>query len=245
MTPPEPTLSLVVACYNEGPRLADNVATIRRTLDATCWDYELIFIDDASADETPQTLRRIVDGDPRAALHLHDRNVGRGGTVAEGLRLARGTVAGFIDVDLEVHARYIPSMVLAILEDGYDVATAHRIYKFRLTPGAVVRWVLSAGYRRLARLALGSPFKDTETGYKFFRREVLLPVLDRCEDRHWFWDTEVMLEACRAGLRVTEIPALFRRQREGSSLRVFGDTWYYVGALRRYRRRAPAGERRG
>jgi len=237
MNRPEPTLSLVLACYNEAPHLAANVATIRRTLEATCWPYELIFIDDASVDRTPELLREITTGDDRMRLRLHERNVGRGGTVAEGLRLARGTVAGFIDLDLEVHCRYIPSMVQAILDDGCDVATAQRIYKFRMTPGALLRWVLSAGYRRLARLALHSPFEDTETGYKFFRRERVLPVLERCEDRHWFWDTEVMLESRRAGLKIVEIPALFQRQGRGSSLRVGSDTLYYLRAVRRYRRR--------
>jgi glycosyltransferase involved in cell wall biosynthesis len=249
MSLPAPNLSLILACYNEEPHLADNVREIRRTLGACRWESELIFIDDASSDRTPAIISEVANGDERATVRFHEANVGRGGTVAEGMRIARGQVVGFIDVDLEVHCRYIPAMVQAILEDGYDVATAHRVYKFRPTPSAFVRWVLSSGYRKLVQIALISPFEDTETGFKFFRRERLLPVLDRCRDKHWFWDTEVMLESQRAGLKVIEIPALFQRQSSSSSsLRVFADTVYYLRALRRYRvrlKRPPGKDRDG
>jgi hypothetical protein len=90
----------------------------------------------------------------------------------------------------------------------------------------------------VAKALLGSPFEDTETGFKFFRREAILPVLDSCGDEGWFWDTEVMLEANRAGLKVVEIPALFQRQSaKTSSLRVFSDTVGYMKAIATYRRR--------
>jgi glycosyltransferase involved in cell wall biosynthesis len=231
-------LSLIIACYNEEAHLERNVALIRETLAVTPWRAELIFIDDGSSDRTRELIDRLVDGHQHWRRVLHERNIGRGGTVAEGLRMARGSVAGFIDIDLEVHCRYIPAMVQAILGEGYDVATGHRIYKVDFTPSGLVRAILSVGYRKVAQLLLGSPFQDTETGYKFFRREALLPLLDLCEDRHWFWDTEIMLECSRAGLKIIEIPTLFQRQSaKGSSLRVFPDTAAYIRAIRRYRKR--------
>jgi glycosyltransferase involved in cell wall biosynthesis len=235
-------LSLIIACYNEENHLERNVGQIRRTLDLAPYTSELIFIDDHSSDRTRELISGLVASEPDWRSLFHERNVGRGGTVAEGIRMARGRVAGFIDIDLEVHCRYIPTMVQAILQDGFDVATGHRIYKVDFTPTGLVRALLSVGYRRVARLLLGSPFEDTETGYKFFRREAILPVLDRCLDRHWFWDTEIMLESHRAGLRIIEIPTLFQRQSaEGSSLRVFSDTAAYIRAMRKYRKRRANG----
>ena len=239
-------LSLILAVYNEEPHLEESVREIRRTLALCPWTTELIFIDDASSDRSPEIVRRLADGDPAARTFFHEENAGRGATVAEGIRIAAGEVVGFIDVDLEVHCRYSPSMVQAIVEDGYDVATAHRIYKFKFTPPAIVRWLLSTGYRKFARVALGSPFEDTETGFKFFRRERFLPVLERCRDPRWFWDTELMLEARRAGLRVVEIPALFQRKpARHSSLRVVPDTLAYLRAVRAYRARRRREERDG
>jgi glycosyltransferase involved in cell wall biosynthesis len=244
MDRPPIDLSLIIACLNEEHHLQRNVDQIRQTLEICPWRAELIFIDDGSSDGTREIISGLVDGEPEWRYTFHESNVGRGGTVAEGIRGARGEVAGFIDIDLELHCRYIPAMVQAILRDGYDVATAHRIYKIDFTPAGIIRAALSVGYRMVARTVLASPFEDTETGFKFFRREAILPVLDRCHDRGWFWDTEVMLEANRAALKVIEIPALFQRQSaRSSSLRIFSDTIGYMKAIAAYRRRHGQGAR--
>jgi glycosyltransferase involved in cell wall biosynthesis len=238
MERPPVVLSLIIACLNEERHLRNNVEQIRETLELCPWSSELIFIDDGSSDGTREIISALVEGEPEWRQTFHDSNVGRGGTVAEGIRMARGEVAGFIDIDLELHCRYIPAMVQAVLKNGYDVATARRIYKLDFTPAGIVRAVLSVGYRMAAKTILGSPFEDTETGFKFFRRRAILPVLERCRDEGWFWDTEIMLEAEREGLKVIEIPALFQRQSaKTSSLRVFSDTIGYMKAIAAYRRR--------
>ena len=138
-------------------------------------------MDDVSRDRTREIIRSITEANPGLDLRviLHDVNRGRGATVTDGFRAARGDIVGYLDVDLEVHARYIPSLVRAI-EKGADVATVRRIYAFQL--GSLDRYVMSRGYSFLVRQLLGVAIHDTETGYKFFRRERLLPVLDEIED---------------------------------------------------------------
>lgn len=151
----------------------------------------------------------------------------------DGIEAAAGRYVGFIDIDLEVHARYVPSCVAA-LEEGYDVATALRVYKFYWR--SMDRYVMSKGYRWLMRRLLDVPLQDTETGFKFFRRDAILPILERTRDVGWFWDTEVMVRAHHAGLRIIEIPALFvRRFDKQSSLHPVADTIEYVGKLWRFR----------
>src|SRR6266567_23592 len=65
------------------------------------------------------------------------------------------------DVSLEVHPRYIPSLVRAI-EKGADVAVVRRIYAFQLR--SLDRYFMSRGYSYLVRKLLGTPLHDTETG---------------------------------------------------------------------------------
>jgi len=227
--------SLVVACYNETSHLEASVAETFRVLDALRWTSEVIFVDDRSRDRTRAVIARIVEANPGRALRviLHEHNVGRGGTVTDGLRAARGRLAGFIDIDLEVHARYILPCLLA-LEAGADVATAHRIYRFQWR--SLDRYILSRGYFWLMRRMIDVPVGDTETGFKLFRRERILPVLDQCEDRGWFWDTEVMVRAHHAGLRIEEVPALFlRRFDKQSTVQPVRDTLDYLRKLWRFR----------
>jgi glycosyltransferase involved in cell wall biosynthesis len=236
-----PYLSLVLACYNEAPHLEASFAEIRSTLEQMKWPYEVIFVDDASRDRTRDVIAALVAAHPSLDLRviLHQGNRGRGATVTDGFRAARGKLTGYLDVDLEVHSRYVPSLVRAI-EGGADIATVRRIYAFQVR--SLDRYFMSRGYSFLVRRLLGLPFHDTETGYKFFRRETVLPLLDEIQDGGWFWDTEFMARAHRRGLRVVEIPGAYvRRADKSSTVRGLRDSVRYFVQLVRFRARLRAG----
>jgi glycosyltransferase involved in cell wall biosynthesis len=231
-----PHLSLVLACYNEAEHLEASFAEIRDTLEQARFPFEILFVDDASRDRTREILSAITAAHPRLELRtiLHQTNRGRGATVTDGFRAARGAVTGYIDVDLEVHCRYIPSLVRAI-DNGADVATLRRIYAFQL--GSLDRYLMSRGYSFLVRRLLDVDLADTETGYKFFRRETLLPLLGEIRDEGWFWDTEFMVRAARRGLKLVEIPGAYvRRQDKTSTVRGVRDSLRYFAKLVRFRR---------
>ena len=233
---PAPWLSVVVACYNEEEVLEESFRELLGVLQDFNRPFEIVFVDDVSRDRTRQILQEIVAGHPEVPLKLilHDVNRGRGATVTDGFRAARGEIVGYLDIDLEVHARYIPSLVRAI-EKGADVATVRRIYAFQLR--SLDRYFMSRGYSYLVRKLLATPLEDTETGYKFFRREPLLPVLDEIRDPGWFWDTEFMIRAARRGLRIEEVPGAYvRRYDKTSTVSGLRDSLRYFGKLLAFRR---------
>jgi dolichyl-phosphate beta-glucosyltransferase len=233
---PSPKVSLVLACYNEEATLVANFSEIRDTLDSLGEPYEVIFVDDVSQDRTRELIHSIVQrhSDLEFQVLLHEFNRGRGATVTDGFRAARGEITGYLDADLEVHSRYIPSLVRAI-EKGADVATVRRIYAFQAR--SFDRYLMSRGYSFLVRRMLGVSIRDTETGYKFFRRETLLPVLAEIRDPGWFWDTEFMVRAFRRGLRIEEIPgAYIRRFDKASTVRGLRDSLRYFAKLLSFRR---------
>ena len=230
-----PHLSLVLACYNEAQHLEASFAEIRDSLEQARFPFEILFVDDVSRDDTRAIIARIVAAHPQLALRtiLHERNRGRGATVTDGFRAARGAITGYIDVDLEVHSRYIPSLVHAI-ERGADVATLRRIYAFQVR--SLDRYAMSRGYSFLVRRLLGVDLADTETGYKFFGREKVLPLLDEIRDPGWFWDTEFMVRAARRGLKLVEIPgAYIRRGDKTSTVKGLSDSLRYFRQLLRFR----------
>jgi glycosyltransferase involved in cell wall biosynthesis len=232
---PAPLLSLVLACYNEAEVLESSWREILGTLQDFGRPFEVIFVDDVSQDRTREILASIVAAHPELALQviLHEQNRGRGATVTDGFRAARGEITGYLDVDLEVHSRYIPSLVRAI-QEGADVAVVRRIYAFQVR--SVDRYFLSRGYSYLVRALLDVKLQDTETGYKFFRREALLPVLDEISDQGWFWDTEFMVRAARRGLKIAEIPGAYvRRMDKTSTVRGMRDSVVYFRQLLRFR----------
>lgn len=230
-------LSIVVACYNDGAHLEESLREIEKVLEQTRYSYEFIIIDDASPDGSAEAVKRAVFKRQNARCILHAQNVGRGGTVAEGFRMADGRLAGFLDIDLEVHCRYLPSMLLA-LEDGCDAAVAQRHYEIHWSLDTFFRYVLSVGYQRMVHIMLGLPFQDTEAGYKFFHRNRILPLLDEVQSQGWFWDTEIMAQCYYHELEVREIPALFiRRWDKPSTVKPIRDSWRYLVELFRFRSR--------
>ena len=231
----QPYLSLVIACYNEEEILLESFAEIRETLLELKRPFEVIFVDDVSRDRTRELLGRIAaeNRDLDLRVILHDANKGRGATVSDGFRAARGEIAGYLDVDLEVHCRYIPSLVQAI-EKGADVATVRRIYAFQVRN--LDRYFMSRGYSWLVRELLKTKLHDTETGFKFFRRQKLLPVLEATRDPSWFWDTEFMIRAEKHGCLIREVPGAYvRRSDKTSTVNGLRDSLHYLAKLWRFR----------
>ena len=128
--------------------------------------------------------------------------------------------------------------MLAAIDAGADGATAYRSYAPGWGPTLLLRKVVSHSYRWLFHTLFDLPFRDTETGFKFFVRERIMDVVQRTEDPGWFWDSEVMILAHNAGLRIAEVDTTFeRRTDKASTVRLIRDSLAYLRSIRAFRRR--------
>ena len=169
-------------------------------LEATRCEYEIVFVDDGSVDGTGSCSQELCATTPRCRSIFHERNRGRGGAFKTGFAATSGRITGFLDIDLEVPAHYVPPLVNLIEHHGVDVATGRRHYLLRQTL-ALHRVMLSWVYRRMLKAVVGWDIRDSETGCKFFRRETAAGVVMQSEEDGWFWDTEVMARAVLADLQ--------------------------------------------
>jgi len=230
-------VSLILACYNESEIFEDSVEKIINVLEKSNYSWEIIFVDDKSKDNTKELIHKAITNCPGKNLsaYYHDENQGRGKTVVDGFLKAQGRLIGFIDIDLEVGEWYITKFLEA-LDDGADVANAFRIYDLNLR--ALPRWVASKGYVFLRKLFVNLPYNDTEAGYKFFKREIILPLLPKIQFAGWFFDTEIMALCHKHDLEVAEIPVAFiRRYDKTSTVRLIPDTLKYLKDLIIFSRR--------
>jgi dolichyl-phosphate beta-glucosyltransferase len=182
-------------------------------------------------------IDRLIAAFPNKRMHklFHEKNTGRGKAVCDGFRMAEGKVVGYVDIDLEVGENYIPVYTMKVLQ-GADVVLAKRIYRFY--PRALIRYVTTIGYRVLVRWMLRLPYSDTECGYKFFSKQALGRLLPVATEPGWFWDTEVMAESHRLGLRVEEVPSLYLHDWDKrSTVQPLKDSWDYFWKLLEYKRR--------
>ena len=231
--------SLVIACYFEEPHLFQNVLALKDYLATTTLKWEMIFVEDGSRDRTADEVRRCVtyltEHGWNATAHFHTQNQGRGASVQEGFLAARGDVVGYIDIDLEHPMDAILPMFLAIKSGVSDGVVANRIWeKRRINP---VRTVASLVYRILTHSLLDLKVQDSEAGLKLFRRDKLLPVLQNCSDKAWFWDTEICDQCDKHGLILKDHPIVFvKNPKKVSTVRVFRDSIIYFLRLVAYSR---------
>ncbi len=221
-------ISIVIPCYNEEQsQLHEQIKRISGVLEKTRYSYEIILINDGSEDNTLNIIKNICQNNKKYKLYSNDKNIGRGGAVSKGFRKSKGDIVGFIDIDLSTDPLYILSLVNK-LENGYDVAVAHRTYKLKFKLFVLNRWIISEAYKFLLKLFLGKDFGDTETGCKFFRREKIIPLLDKIKNQEWFWDTEIMVRANLQGLRIVEIPTVFIRKNAYTRVKIIRDSWLHL-----------------
>ncbi|MCX6776574.1 MAG: glycosyltransferase [Candidatus Micrarchaeota archaeon] len=199
------SLSIIVPIHNEAAVLASSIPKI---IDATAKItpfYEIIIAEDGSRDRSYEIAKKLAKTNPAVRV-LHSRHrLGRGEALDRAIRIAKGKIAVYMDVDLSSDLRYLKPLVERI-EDGASISTGSRLMKDSRTSRPVKRDVASRGFNTLVRLLLGSKLYDHQCGFKAFRKKDVLPLLKKVKDKYWFWDTEVLVRAQREGMRVDEIP---------------------------------------
>jgi len=208
-------LCVVLPSYNVANILEKSVNRVRKVLNKARLDYEIILAEDGSSDNTYEVAKKVAKKYKNVKLIHHEGRLGRGRAVSNAFKKTKATVVGFIDTDLEVPPKYIPKLFEEIVDNGFDVATGCRTYKFEWRNAH--RILMSRTYSLLVRILLNVNLKDTETGYKFFNRKSILPILDEIKAVHWFWDTEVMVRPYYRGLKIKEVPVVYTKQWESKT----------------------------
>jgi uncharacterized membrane protein YbhN (UPF0104 family) len=201
-------VSVVLPAYNEEATLRDTVEiTLDRLADfLPAETFEVIVAEDGCADRTPEIADELA-AESGAVRHIHsDERLGRGGALEFAFREAGGSTLVYFDTDLATDMTHLEELVESVRTRGYDVSTGSRWMPGNRADRPAKRGIPSLGFNRLVRLFLRSEVKDHQCGFKAFDREALLALLDDVEDDHWFWDTEVLVRAQRAGYRVYEFP---------------------------------------
>jgi glycosyltransferase involved in cell wall biosynthesis len=119
------TLSIVIPAYNEEKNIAHLVHELDRILSLTDYDYEYLFVNDGSKDETMNTLKTVAWSNPRVYYVELSRNFGKDYALKAGIDMAKGDAVITMDADLQHPPQLLPLM-LKYWEDGYDVVYTYR-----------------------------------------------------------------------------------------------------------------------
>lgn len=195
----EPVLSVIVPAYREGPKIYDNLKRLLAVLDGMDEPYELLVVSDGNTDGTVAEARR-VESD-RVAVLEYALNMGKGFALGYGTRHTRGSLVAFIDADMELDPRAIPTFVSMMRRSGADIVVGSKRHPLSIVKYPVYRRVQSWIYQVLIRLLFNLDVRDTQTGVKLFRRQVLVDALPRLAVKRFAFDLELLVVARHLGYR--------------------------------------------
>ncbi|MEN6442463.1 MAG: dolichyl-phosphate beta-glucosyltransferase [Methanoregula sp.] len=214
----EPEVTAIIPVFNDRQALERAIPVSIDTLSAITGSFELIVAEDGSTDGSAFFVKDYEKRDPRVRLLHSDDRLGRGRALNRAFHEARGSIVCYYDVDLATDMQHLSTLILAI-RNGADISTGSRLLPDSDIVRTEGREIASRTYNFLVRLFLGSRLYDHQCGFKGFNKERILAVLPLIHSNHWFWDTELLVRAQRAGYTVTEFPVRWRAGK-GTTVRV-------------------------
>ena len=199
-------LSVIMPSYKIGPSLAANLAVVEKAVTPLGLDYELVPVDDGSADGTAETLREWTNGNSRHNPVILERNGGKGNALKAGFAASHGDLILLLDGDLDIAPRRLPDFLETMERENADIVIGSKRH-----PKSSVRYpwhrrLASVVYFTLVRMFIGMPITDTQTGMKLFKRTVLGEALDRMLVKTYAFDLELLAIAYGRGAKIAEAP---------------------------------------
>jgi putative flippase GtrA len=202
----QPMLDMVVPVYNEQSDVEECVRRLHAHLEATFpYSYRITIADNASTDDTPQIAASLAAELDHVSL-IRMPAKGRGRALRAAWSASDATVLAYMDVDLSTDLAALLPLVAPLISGHSDLAIGTRLSRGSRVVRGVKRELISRCYNLILRGTLRARFSDAQCGFKAIRRDVAARLLPLVEDSGWFFDTELLVLAERAGLRIHEVP---------------------------------------
>jgi glycosyltransferase involved in cell wall biosynthesis len=198
-------LEVVIPVYNEEGQLAASVERVLEHLRTMPWSFRVTVADNASTDQTAIIARRLSHAHPEVSV-VHLAEKGRGRALKRVWSASESDVLVYMDVDLSTDLAALLPLVAPLVSGHSDLAIGSRLARHSRVERGAKRELISRSYNLLLRQALRARFSDAQCGFKAIRRDAARELLPLVQDNAWFFDTELLVVAERAGLRIHEVP---------------------------------------
>ena len=204
--PRQATVEIVIPVYNEATSLPTSIPHLVESLSTLVpFTTTVTIADNASIDNT-----WIVAGELERQLpsvrRVHLDQKGRGRMLKKVWLESQCDVVAYIDVDLSTDLHALLPLLAPLVSDHSDIAIGSRLARSANVVRGSKREFISRTYNHMLRLMMSAHFSDAQCGFKAMRTDVARAILPHVEDPNWFFDTEVLLLAEKAGYRIHEVP---------------------------------------
>jgi len=224
-----PMLSIIIPAYNEEGRIGSSLDCILAFTSEQPYSSEVIVVDDGSRDLTKEVVLSRVERFTAAAVALrivtNVTNRGKGYSVRRGVIEANGEIILFTDADLSSPITEAPKLIRPVAQCEADLVFGSRALDRKLIAvrQPLLRDFGGRIFNVLMRLITGLPFKDTQCGFKAFRRDLALPAVKLQRVEGFGFDPELLYIARELGLKLMEVPVVWSHS-EGSRVSFLRDS---------------------
>jgi len=219
----ESFLSVVIPAYNEAARIGDTVSGVVSYLADRWKRWELLVVDDGSEDATAEVVRRLFPEEKRIRVIVNSANTGKGYAVRTGMLAAAGELILFSDADLSAPIEELEKLFLS-LGEGCDISIGSRALRRELimVRQSAARELAGLAFNVALRYITGLTFRDTQCGFKLFRREAARRVFSAQQIWTFGFDAEILYLAKKYRFQTVEVPVRWAHS-EGSKVHVLRD----------------------
>jgi len=213
------TVDVIIPVYNEEEQLAQSVMALRQYLKENLSSKWTIVIADNGSNDTTLSIAQALSLEYPDVRYVHIPEKGRGRALRQTIVSSQADVISYMDVDLSTHLSAFPSLVKAI-EDGYDISIGSRLMSGAKTKRCFKRQLTSRVYNTMVKAMFFTPFCDAQCGFKAISHSAAQDLVPLVRNNMWFFDTELLILACRKGYKIKEIPVTWVED-PGSTVKVF------------------------
>jgi dolichyl-phosphate beta-glucosyltransferase len=210
-----PSLSIVIPAYNEQNRIAVTLEKIIQYLQECDFSSEVVVVDDGSSDKTKEIIESFYEKPIPLKLIHFSSNHGKGWAIKAGVQASKGRYILFTDADLSTPITEVRKL-LDYLEKDYDIAIGSRALQQSILLVRQSWWRQGMGkiFNRLIRLFVLKGIKDTQCGFKCFKKDVAKKLFSLSLLSGFAFDVEILFLASRMNYKIAEVPVTWRNDPE-------------------------------
>jgi glycosyltransferase involved in cell wall biosynthesis len=187
-------------------------------------DAEVIVVNDGSTDQTFTIIEHFIR---RIKIIPVVPNRGKGFAIKTGMMAASGDLILFMDADLATPLLEIPKIMKKIEDEDADVIIGSRKMVLHNVKRTFFRSIASKVFEIISHLLIPLPYKDTQCGFKIFKKEVAKEIFSRAKISRWAFDLEILFLAKKMDFKVVESPVSWQDM-AGSKVRMFKDAFLMI-----------------
>lgn len=200
--------------FNEAEAIKKNVLETINTFKGFGKDFEIIVIDDGSTDNTWQEIKELAEKFKEVKITRNMQNYGKGRALKKGFRFTTGDYVVFLDSDIDLHPAQIETFFDIMKLDNVDIVIGSKRHPNSILNYPLERRIISNVYFFFIKIMFGLPIKDTQTGLKLFKYEVLKRIFPKIVVKAFAFDLEILANAHRLGYKIAEAPVHIDSKRE-------------------------------